>query len=110
MEPKNVVFSAPTAQRLLVESESRQLVRQPQGCGIKGFLPTSVIQENPPLYEENSLWEALSVVSQKGIPFPTALVRHVLGNIWFLLGAYCHAWIFEAHFSGHLCQCRLAIG
>ena len=45
---------------------------QSQGCGIKGFLPTSVIQGNPPLYEENSLWEALSVVSQKW-PFPTAL-------------------------------------
>ena len=45
-----------------------------QGCGIKGFLPTSVIQGNPPLYEENSVWEALSVVSQKWIPFPTALI------------------------------------
>ena len=38
-----------------------------------GFLPTSLIQGNPPLYEEDSLWEALSVVSQKWIPFPTAL-------------------------------------
>ena len=46
------------------------------GCEIKGFLPTSVIQGNPPLYEENSLWEALSVVSQKW-PFPTALVSGV---------------------------------
>ena len=44
-----------------------------QGCGIKGFLPTSVIQGNPPSYEQNSLWEALSVVSQKW-SFPTALV------------------------------------
>ena len=43
-----------------------------QGCGIKGFLPTSVIQGNPPLYEETSLGEALSVVSQKW-SFPTAL-------------------------------------
>ena len=33
-------------------------------CGIKGFLPI--------LYEETSLWEALSVVSQKW-SFPTAL-------------------------------------
>ena len=41
-------------------------------CGIKGFLPTSVIQGNPPLYEENSVWEAVSVVSQKW-SFPTAL-------------------------------------
>ena len=48
-----------------------------QGCGIKGFLPTSVIQENPPLYE-TSLWEGLSVVSQKWIPFPTALGLSVL--------------------------------
>ena len=32
-----------------------------------------MIQGNPPLYEETSLWEALSVVSQKWIPFPTAL-------------------------------------
>ena len=45
--------------------------------GIKRFLPTSVIQANPPLYEENSLWEALSVVSQKW-SFPTALGR----NVW----------------------------
>ena len=45
-----------------------------QGCGIKGLLPTSVIQGNPPSYEQNSRWEALSVVSQKWIPFPTALV------------------------------------
>ena len=44
-----------------------------QGCGIKGFLPTSVIQGNPPVYEENSLWEALSVVSQKW-SFPAALL------------------------------------
>ena len=28
-----------------------------QGCGIKGFLPTSVIQGNPPVYEHNSLWK-----------------------------------------------------
>ena len=42
---------------------------QDKGCGIKGFLPTSVIH---PLYEQNSLWEALSVVSQKW-SFPTAL-------------------------------------
>ena len=26
---------------------------------------------NPPVYEENRLWEALSVVSQRWIPFPT---------------------------------------
>ena len=44
--------------------------KENQGCGIKGFLPTSVIQGNPPLYEENSRWEALSVVSQKW-SFPT---------------------------------------
>ena len=42
------------------------------GLWIKGCLPTSVIQENPPLYQQHSLWEALSVVSQKW-PFPTAL-------------------------------------
>ena len=36
--------------------------------------PTSVMQGNPPLYEENSLWEALSVVSQKW-SFPTALTK-----------------------------------
>ena len=47
-----------------------------QGCGIKGFLPASVIQGNPPLYEENSLWETLSVVSQKW-SFPTALLLKV---------------------------------
>ena len=43
-----------------------------QARGIKGFLPTSVIQGNPPLYEQNRPWESLSVVSQKW-SFPTAL-------------------------------------
>ena len=37
-----------------------------QGCGIKdkikGFIPTSAIQGNPPFYEQFSLGEALSVV------------------------------------------------
>ena len=46
-------------------SEFQERIGQLQGCGIKGFLPTSVIQGNLPLYEENSLWEALAVVSQK---------------------------------------------
>ena len=32
---------------------------------------------NPPLYEESNLWEARSVVSQKWIPFPTALHSNV---------------------------------
>ena len=49
-----------------------------QGCGIKGFILTSVIQGNSHFYEQISLWEALSVVSQKWIPFPTAL-REVFG-------------------------------
>ena len=53
--------------------------RSKQGCGIKGFLPTSVIQGNLPLYEENRLWEALSVVSQKW-SFPTALRQKVPGR------------------------------
>ena len=46
-----------------------------QGGGItRGFLqPLCDTFGNLPLYEENSLWEALSVVSQKWIPFPTAL-------------------------------------
>ena len=43
-----------------------------QGCGIKGFIPTSVIQGNPRFYDQISLWEALSIVSQKW-SFPTAL-------------------------------------
>ena len=46
-----------------------------QGCGIKGFIPTSVIQANLPLYMGISLWEALFVVSQKWSPFPTTLVK-----------------------------------
>ena len=44
-----------------------------QGCGIKQFIPTSVIQGNLPLLWWVSLWEAFSV-SQKWIPFPTALI------------------------------------
>ena len=55
-------------------------VDQAQGCGIKGFFPTSVIQGNPPLYERHSVWEALSVVSQKLIPFPTAL-KHIFAML-----------------------------
>ena len=49
-----------------------------QGCGIKELVSptTSVIQNNPPLYEEHSLWEALPVVSRKW-KFPTALVLRV---------------------------------
>ena len=62
------------------------LVRLYQGCGIKGFLPTSVIQGTPPLYEHTSFWEALSVVSQKWIPFPTAPVSIFLLT-WKLPGA-----------------------
>ena len=55
-----------------------QGVSPEQGCGIKGFLPTSVIQGNPPVYQQNSRWEALSVVSQKWIPFPPALLLSVV--------------------------------
>ena len=44
-----------------------------QGCGIKGFIPTSVIQGNPRFYDQISLWQALSIVSQKW-SFPTALL------------------------------------
>ena len=43
-----------------------------QGCGISRFSNFCDTSWNPPLYEQNSLWEALSVVSQKG-SFPTAL-------------------------------------
>ena len=39
-----------------------------------------MIQGNPPLSEETSLWEALSVVSQKWIPFPTAVSLFVGQN------------------------------
>ena len=35
------------------------------GGGIKGFIPTSVIQGTLPFIWEASLWKALSVVSQK---------------------------------------------
>ena len=38
----------------------------------EGVSPTTSVQGNPPLYEEHSLWEALSVVSQKW-SFPTAV-------------------------------------
>ena len=47
-----------------------------QGRGIKGFIPTSVIQGNGV-----SLWEALFVVSQKWIPFPTALFLLIV--VWW---------------------------
>ena len=61
-----------------VEPTQRRTVAW-ERCGIKGFLPTSAIQGNPPLYEQNSLWEALFVVSQKW-SFPAAL----LGNLWLI--------------------------
>ena len=54
---------------------------QNQGCGIKGFIPTSVIQGNLPLDMGVSLWEALFVVSQKW-SFPTALARLVCPWTW----------------------------
>ena len=50
-----------------------------QGCGIKGFIPTSVIHGYPLFIWGVGLWEALFVVSQKWIPFPTALLLNVLG-------------------------------
>ena len=51
-----------------------------QGCGIKGCIPSSGIQGNLPLYMGLSVWEALSVVSQKW-SFPTALILLVLTAI-----------------------------
>ena len=49
---------------------------------------------NPPFYEQNSLWEALSVVSQKW-SFPTALNTRACVLFSFL------GWIeWEAHFGG----------
>ena len=43
-----------------------------KGCGIKGFIPTLVIQGNSLFIWGVGLWEALFVVSQKW-SFPTAL-------------------------------------
>ena len=43
------------------------------GSGLWDQRVSPVIRGNPPLHKENSLWEALSVVSQKWVPFPTAL-------------------------------------
>ena len=45
-----------------------------QGCAIRGFIPTSVIQGNLlHITRGVGLWESLSAVSQKWIPFPRAL-------------------------------------
>ena len=57
-----------------------------QGCGIKGFIPTSVIRGNPRFYDQISLWQARSIVSQKWL-FPTALKRY-------------HSWFRVAHSAG----------
>ena len=43
---------------------------QNQGCGIKGFISTSVIQGNLLFVWGGGFWETLSVVSQKWL-FPT---------------------------------------
>ena len=40
-----------------------------------GLIPHCDTGESPPFFSGGSLWEALSDVSQKWIPFPTALKR-----------------------------------
>ena len=57
-------------------------------AGIKGFLPTSVIQGNPPSYEQNS-WESLSVV-QKWVPFPPAQARRACVLVQVLEAFFGH--------------------
>ena len=59
--PGSELLTAPQNQNDVDVVRRNGCVRILQGCGIKA------------LYEENSLWEALSVVSQKW-SFPTALV------------------------------------
>ena len=63
---------------LACESEGQELaillqspLQQAQGCGIKGFIPTSVLQGN--LFFRIwgvSLWEALVVSQIRGVHFP----------------------------------------
>ena len=83
--------------------------------GLLGVSPTtSVIQGNPPLYEQNRVWEALSVVSQKW-SFPTALlsmVFHLFGMAFWWDGSFfieeCYEPLFQnrAHYvsSGYATQ------
>ena len=56
-----------------VSDRTRQFLIGHPGTGLwdQGVYPHSVIQGNLPLWV--SLWEALFVVSQKWIPFPTAI-------------------------------------
>ena len=65
------------------EPASRVQLDSQQGCGIKRFITTSVIQGNPLFIWAAGLWEALFVVSQKW-SFPTALIyREATGTpIW----------------------------
>ena len=53
------------------------------------------------MYEETSLWEALSVVSQKWIPFPTALVNSNQ-DMWLWLKKPVPKWL--AVVSGNMDQ------
>ncbi|CAJ1389866.1 unnamed protein product [Effrenium voratum] len=90
-----------------------------QGCGVQSLLLVVLLRLHQNLVLEPFVGGpavakigAAGYLASFGLGLqslgPEASAAHVLGNIWFLLGAYCHAWIFEAHFSGHLCQCLLA--
>ena len=66
------MFASHMCQKTYMEHESNRRNASKKGCGIKGFIPTSVIQGNPLFLWGVGLWEALFVVSQKW-SFPTAL-------------------------------------
>ena len=65
---------------------------QDQGCGIKGFYPTSLIQIYPVMWG-GSVWEALIVVSQKWIPFQPQPCSGSIPNIQRAEGS---SWLFSA--------------
>ena len=72
-----------------------------QGCGIKGFIPTSVIQGNPLFAWGVSLWNALFVVSQKW-SFPTALDWICRLQLFWLKSS----WVFQSTPQKWLTFCR----
>ena len=92
------ISSIPQGTFIASQEVGRSIMVSGQGCGIKGFLPTSVIQGSPLLYEQDRLWEALSVVSQKW-SFPTA---PFLVGFYLLFVSLCGmpSWILSTYRDG----------
>ena len=63
-----------------------------QGCGINGFIPTSVIQGNPLFTWRGSLWGTFSCVTEVGVSHSPAL---------FETNRLCHIVLLHLRYSPH---------